>query len=54
MSAQNAIESSVESSKAISDGAVSDLDMLKQKMAEPQAAQSADVSAAQQQADQSV
>ncbi|MBO4244859.1 MAG: PspA/IM30 family protein [Bacteroidales bacterium] len=53
MSEAKAIESSVESSKAISNGAVSDLDMLKQKMAEPQAAQTADVSEAQQQADQS-
>ena len=53
MSAQNAIESSVESSKAIADASVSELDQLKQKMAEPQAAQQADVAEAQQQADQS-
>ena len=53
MSAQNAIESSVESSKAIADASVSELDQLKQKMAEPQAAPQADVAEAQQQADQS-
>ena len=54
MSSAKAIESSVDSSKAIADTPVSDLDQLKQKMAEPEPAQqAADVSAAQQQADQS-
>ena len=54
MSSAKAIESSVDSSKAIADTPASDLDQLKQKMAEPEPAQqAADVSAAQQQADQS-
>ena len=54
MSSAKAIESSVESSKAIADTAASDLDLLKQKMAEPEPAQqAADVAEAQQQADSS-
>ena len=50
MSSAKAIESNVESTKAIANDSVSDLDLLKQKMAEPQPAE---VASAQQQADQS-
>jgi len=50
MNSAKAIESSVESTKAIANNSVSDLDLLKQKMAEPQPAE---VTSAQQQADQS-
>lgn len=50
MNSTKAIESSVESTKAIANDSVSELDLLKQKMAEPQPAE---VASAQQQADQS-
>ncbi len=50
MNSAKAIESSVESTKAIANDSVSELDLLKQKMAEPQPAE---VASAQQQADQS-
>ncbi|MBR4440685.1 MAG: PspA/IM30 family protein [Bacteroidales bacterium] len=50
MNSAKALESSVESTKAIANDSVSELDLLKQKMAEPQPAE---VASAQQQADQS-